>query len=197
MSFVTHAPGRAPSAAIASGARPAQADGPGWSIGPKTGDYVIWDARLLHGSRPQTPADPYRPRTRGHVRRESRRVGRQRRRTGGIPEAVRWCLRAFGTGSFVGDGASSPLPHRVARLRCLPFLGRHMKGNAKYFYWSPAVIPISRRREPLPDARDRAPWRKGKGLRCQPAAPEGADALHSNRGVLSDCRPRLRARRCS
>src|SRR5205814_6097296 len=31
---------------------------------PKTGDYVDWDAWLFHGSRPQTPVDPYRPRTR-------------------------------------------------------------------------------------------------------------------------------------
>jgi len=31
---------------------------------PKTGDYVIRDAWLHHGSRPQTPVDPYRPRTR-------------------------------------------------------------------------------------------------------------------------------------
>ena len=57
MSFDTHAPDGAPSAAIATGARPTQADGPGRSTSPKTGDYVDWDTWL---TRFPTP-DPGRP----------------------------------------------------------------------------------------------------------------------------------------
>jgi len=80
---------------------PTWAEGPGRSIGADHGGLREWDA-WLHGSRPHTAVDPYRPRT---VRSRSARVpsgvGRRRRRTGGIPGAIRWCLRAFGTG-FIG-----------------------------------------------------------------------------------------------
>jgi hypothetical protein len=106
----------------------------------------------------------------GHVRRKSREVG------GG--EGSGWAAsrtpsdyaRALlGTGFSAGDGASSLLPRHVARIRCLPYLGRHLRamppsgitlvGVPKYFCRKRAAgAPL---RRPLGAARE---WAKGSRL---------------------------------
>ena len=180
MSFDTHTPERTPFAAIATGV---PTDVGQWTgQGPPTPRWVTTLIGMpgLHGSRPHTPAYPYRPRTRrSRSARVPWSVRRRRRRTGGIRGAVRWCLRSFGTESLVGDVASLPLPHRVAERQRLPSLERRVVGECQIFLdralpVDPDGFPrIEEQWSPSP-ATSKGRRKRGEGLQAVFLAREGA-----------------------
>jgi hypothetical protein len=170
--------GQGPFAAIATGAparrRPLDRAGPS---APKTGDYVDRDA-LHHGSCPQTPADPYRPRTlRSRSARVPKSVGRRRRRMGGVFGAIRLCLRSFGTGSLVWRPRESSTPASGRQALMPPLPREAFERDAKYFCPRPWAGESKIRREPLARHPGGVRWRRGEGLRPGSVAPEGAILL--------------------
>lgn len=167
--------GQGPSAAIAAAGPdrrgPTDRAGP---PAPTTGDYVNGTPGYF-GSRPRTPADPYRPRT---VRSRSARIPtsarRRRRRTGGIPEP-----------STVAFALSEPV--HVGR-RCRSSTPAHRRRA------SMAPIPREPRTTGMPNISTRsAAGAVGRQKGPSPTPPQGHPGERTRGPVLSPARAEARA----